>query len=290
MIQSNLSERQDVSLSWARSDIEQRVGFRGGRFTQTNTFLTFILAVIATLVMYGILAAPTINESDFTRMMTQNTWTQYATMFLSFWCLFILFIKWRKLELQKKALKHMVVPSEHDFVLSSATVEQVTRRIYTTVDDPRQFLLFNRITIALSNLRNLGQVTDVDGILNSQAEQDQASIDSSYSLVQGFIWAIPVLGFIGTVIGLSRAIGRFTVVLGSESDMSKITDGLKGVTTGLATAFETTLVALIAALIIQLLLTWLKKAEEDFLDHCAEYCLRNIVSRLRILPYEQAEV
>jgi biopolymer transport protein ExbB/TolQ len=209
---------------------------------------------------------------------------------LSFWSLFILFIKWRKLALQRKALKHMVVPTEHDYVLSSATVEQVTRRIYATVDDPKQFLLFNRIIVALSNLRNLGQVTDVDGILNSQAEQDQASIDSSYSLVQGFIWAIPVLGFIGTVLGLSGAIGKFTNVLASAQDMAAITTELKGVTTNLATAFETTLVALIAALVIQLLLTWLKKSEEDFLEHCAEYCLRNVVSRLRILPYEPAEV
>jgi hypothetical protein len=279
-----------VPLSWAHSDIEQRVGFRGGRFTQTNTFLTLTLAIASTVALYGVLAIPPLNESNINRILTTNTWTQYATVFLAFWSLFILLVKWRKLALQRKALRYNVVPAEHDFVLSSATVDQVTRKIYATVDDPRQFMLFNRIIIALSNLRNLGQVTDVDGILNSQAEQDQAGIETSYSLVHGFIWAIPILGFIGTVLGLSSAIGGFTTVLGSATEMSQVTGELKKVTKNLGTAFETTLLALNSALLIQLLLTWLKKSEEEFLDHCAEYCLKNVVSRLRILPYEQAEV
>lgn len=38
-------------------------------------------------------------------------------------------------------------------------------------------------------------------------------METSYALVQGFVWAIPVLGFIGTVVGLSQAIGGFTAVL-----------------------------------------------------------------------------
>jgi hypothetical protein len=58
------------------------------------------------------------------------------------------------------------------------------------------------------------------------------------------------------------------------------------VTAGLATAFETTLVALVAALFIQLALTGLKKSEEEFLDECGEYCLRHVVGRLRILPFD----
>jgi biopolymer transport protein ExbB/TolQ len=206
---------------------------------------------------------------------------------LSCWSLVILFIKWRKLAFQRKALQYAVVPESHDFVLSTATVDQVTQRIASTVDDPRNFVLFNRITIALSNLRNLGRVSDVDNILRSEASQEEGSMETSYSLVHGFVWAIPVLGFIGTVLGLSQAIGAFSSVLGSATDVSEISVALRGVTAGLATAFETTLVALVAALAIQLLLTALKKAEEDFLDDCAEYCIRHIVGRLRVMPFER---
>ena len=55
-------------------------------------------------------------------------------------------------------------------------------------------------------------------------------------------------------------------------------------TAGLATAFETTLEALVAALFIQLGITVLRKGEEEFLDDAMDYGLRYVVGRLRILP------
>ena len=172
-------------------------------------------------------------------------------------------------------------------MLSPATVDQVSHGILSCIEDPRQFVLFNRIMIALSNLRNLGRVTDVDDILRSQGEHDESGMETSYSLVRGFIWGIPVLGFIGTVLGLSQAVGGFGEVLGNSREISQLVESLKIVTGGLATAFETTLQALVAALIIQILLTFLKKGEEEFLDSCAEYCLSRIVNRLRLVPFEQ---
>ena len=107
-------------------------------------------------------------------------------------------------------------------------------------------------------------------------------METSYALVQGFVWAIPVLGFIGTVLGLSMAIGSFTAVLGTGQDVSAITGALGNVTAGLATAFDTTLVALVAALVIQLLMVMTKKSEEEFLDEAMEHGIRNVVGRLRL--------
>jgi biopolymer transport protein ExbB/TolQ len=103
------------------------------------------------------------------------------------------------------------------------------------------------------------------------------------------VWAIPVLGFIGTVEGLSMAIGGFGSVLASANDFEQVKGALQGVTSGLSVAFETTMQGLVAALIIQLVMTALKKSEEEFLDACGEYCARNIVGRLRLLPFEMRE-
>ena len=50
---------------------------------------------------------------------------------------------------------------------------------------------------------------------------------------------------------------------------------------GLSVAFETTLIALIAALIVQLLMTFLISREELFLDECADYCHQSVISRIR---------
>lgn len=278
----------EVPLSWTRKDIEQRLGFRGARFTDTNTFLSFLLAVLLTVAFYAALIP--FRSSYFAQMHLDRGPTPYATSFFINWSIAVLFLKSRKLALQRKALQYPVVPTEPDFVLSSATVEAVMERIYITVDDPKYFVLFNRIVIALSNLRNLGQVTEVDGILRSQVAHDESSMETSYALLGGFVWAIPVLGFIGTVLGLSDAIGGFSTVLQGAAELSEIKKALQGVTGGLATAFETTLQALVGALFVQLYLTYLKKSELQFLEQCSAYCVKNVVNKLRIMPFESSKM
>jgi biopolymer transport protein ExbB/TolQ len=131
-------------------------------------------------------------------------------------------------------------------------------------------------------MQNLGLVSDVSNILATQAEFDEAQLASSYSLVNGFLWAIPVFGFIGTVLGLSQAIGAFGVTLKSAAELSALKTSLQEVTGGLSTAFETTLVALVCALIIQLLLSYIQGREAQFLDDCNDYCHSNIVSKLKL--------
>lgn len=278
------SNSPSVPLSWFRHDPEQRVGFRGGRFTKVNPALPLLVAVVLSAAFYA--AVLVWGQGWFVDMFVRRGPTQYATVFFTAWALGILWFKWRKLRFQHRALEYLVVPDTPGFVLAPTTVDEVIERIYQTADEPRQFTLFNRITVALANLRNLGRVTDVDDILRSQAEQDEAIVESSYALVEGFVWAIPVLGFIGTVLGLSQAISEFTTVLSAGRDVAAIAEGLRGVTAGLATAFETTLVALVAALAIQLLMVTLRRSESEFLEACAEYCTRHIVGRLRLLPFE----
>lgn len=274
----------EVPLPWARHDIENRLGFRGGRHTHVNTLFTMLLAAVMTVVFFCALIP--IRTTDFAISFTERGPIPYPTVFFSAWAMIILLVKSRKLAYQRRALQYQVVSDHHQFVLSSANVDAVIDNIYATVDDPKNFVLFNRIVVALSNLRNLGQVTDVDDILRSQAANDESSMETSYLLLGGLVWAIPVLGFIGTVLGLSEAIGDFGAVLQGASDLSQIKGELQKVTVGLSAAFVTTLQALVAALFIQLYLTYLKKSEEEFLDACSEYCLRNVVNRLRIMPYE----
>lgn len=277
----------DVPLSWSKRDIEQRIGFRGGRHTRVNGLVSFLAAIVLAVGFYAALVP--IHGTHFANMFVQRGWVQYAIVFLTAWSLTILVLKWRKLALQRRALAFQILPPSAEFVLSSLTVDQVLRRMFEITDDPKHFLLFNRIAIALSNLRNLGRVTDIDDILRSQADNDASSLETSYSLVHGFVWAIPVLGFIGTVVGLSRAIGGFSGALTDNKNFESLSGALREVTSGLGTAFETTLVALIAALIVQLLITFMKKSEEEFLDQCSDYCLRNVVGRLRIMPFATDE-
>ncbi len=272
-------------LNWSRSDLERRLGFTPGRFTTPNKMLSFLIGLFLTVIFYALIMIVGRMVPDarwFAAMFLERGLCPYPTMFLFFWSASLLFFKWRKMVLQQRALELPIMPQQLDFELTPATARDVRDRMSALCDNPHHFILLNRIDLALANLHNIGQTADVAAILKIQAENDEAQIASSYSLTQGFMWAIPVLGFIGTVLGLSQAIGAFATTLDSGGDMVALRGSLKLVTGGLATGFETTLVALSCALILQLVVSYLQTQESEFLDTCNDICHKRVAGKLRL--------
>lgn len=289
------STPEALALNWTEQDVENRLGvFKAGRYTSPNKTLGFALAVLFTAAFFALLvyvfsATSFLQQFAIVFIRPGNLYTTGPATFFFFWAMSLLVLKRVKLNFQERALELAAVPQHPDFVLNEASARAVLERIHSHVDHPRHFILLNRIDRALSNLRNIGGLSDVSTILKGQAENDENQIASSYTLISGMVWAIPVLGFIGTVQGLSMAIGTFTKTLASSADLNAIKANLQGVTGGLATAFETTLVALVMALFIQLYLNSLQKRETDFLDECSDYCHLHVISKLRLVEKAKPE-
>ncbi len=91
---------------------------------------------------------------------------------------------------------------------------------------------------------------------------------SEYGIVRAFVWAMPIPGFIGTVVGTSAAIGEFSIFLAqssSEVELGLIKQQLARVATGLSFAFDTTLLALVGSLVVTLTMSFVERFEECFL-------------------------
>lgn len=275
-------------LSVRNGDPEAIFGLSPAGGTSVHTWFCGLVALILTVAFLGILSL--LPPSGFRAMMLDRGPTQYAAVLLGFWAAVILCFKRLKLSVQRRALARPVVPENQHFVLTRETAPDVLTTIHAIADFPDQFLVFRRILIALSSLKNLGRIGDVDEVLQSMADRDESASSTSFGMLAGFLWAIPVLGFIGTVLGLASAIGNFSALLNDQSEVAGIISSLREVTGGLSTAFETTLVALVIALCLQLWITVQKKAEEEFLDQCQDYCLRHIVSRMRADDVSQSSV
>lgn len=273
-------------LCVTRNDPEHRAGVKPGLGTSVNTGFAGIVAAVVALLFF--LAVHFMPDSHYRSLLVERGPTQYACVYLALWSAVILMLKRSKLRNQRRALSHPVIPENYEFSLTSRTADQVIRNIHAIAEDPERFIVFNRILVALSNLKNMGRIADVDEILRSLADRDESAHQTSFAMLGGFLWAIPVLGFIGTVLGLATAIGRFSSLLDGQEDVAGIVGSLKEVTGGLSTAFETTLLALVLALVIQLWMTAQKKAEEVFLDDSQDYCLKQVVSRVRIVQTDQS--
>ncbi|MEN3940080.1 MotA/TolQ/ExbB proton channel family protein [Prosthecobacter sp. SYSU 5D2] len=281
----NPFQNTPVLLDWSRLDIERRMGFRGGRFTNPGKTLPLLLGLLLTvlfftLVIFGL--QPLAQTKWLASIFLDRGLVPYPTMLLFFWATSMLFFKWRKIAFQQQALALPVMPQQADFELTPATAKSVRERMSVMVDNPHHFVLLNRIDLALANLHNIGHAADVATILKIQAENDESQVASSYGLVQGFIWAIPVLGFIGTVLGLSQAIGGFTNTLQSGAGMDSLRSSLQTVTGGLGTAFDTTLIALVCALLLQMAVSFLQSRESEFLDDCNDICHKHVAGKLKL--------
>jgi biopolymer transport protein ExbB/TolQ len=275
-------------LSWHRSDPERRLKLQAGRFTDVNVVLSLALGCVAAILVYVLIYGVELVAGQggllhgLTVKFTQRGWIPYFIVWLFCWGMAILALKRLKLGVQRRALTLAVIPQEHGFMLTPETAAAALERMERIVDNPRHFLLLNRIEIAVSNLRNLGAVSEVSTILTSQAKLDEDQVAGSYNFVNAFIWAIPILGFIGTVLGLGDAMHGFASTVDRGRDLDGIRGSLTEVVTGLATAFDNTFIGLVAAVLLQAGVTFSRRHETRFLDDCNEYCQQHIVAKLRL--------
>jgi len=276
-------------LSYSRLDPEARVGLPSGALTTPSAVTCFLLTTVIGGAVYT--ASYLTREGDWGAVV----W-EYLTAFgripipitiLSIWSLVFLVLKALKIRAQRAALRVHFVPDDTAFVLSAASADSVVDAIDRAADQPARFMFLSRSRSVLRVMRNLGRVSDVDDLIASRGDQDESTIDSGYTILRGFIWAIPVLGFIGTVVGLTQAMSRFGSALrAAGKDVDAITQQLTGVLSGLDTAFITTAEALIAVIFIYLIQTAVRRADEELLDDVNRACFDAIVSRVRITRQE----
>ena len=108
-----------------------------------------------------------------------------------------------------------------------------------------------------------------------------AASESSYSIPRILIWAIPLLGFVGTVIGISGAVSSFSGVLESSGDVEAIKGGIGNVTTNLGLAFDTTLLALFLSVLVMIPLVLVERYESKLLLGIDVFVNDKLLPRLR---------
>ncbi|MDZ7619813.1 MAG: MotA/TolQ/ExbB proton channel family protein [Patescibacteria group bacterium] len=217
--------------------------------------------------------------SYFGELFMDRGWVPYALVFLMGWSVAILFFKSRKLKSQKGSMLFDLLPTDISKDITVDSVGKFVQHIQDLPIEPRESFLVNRVVHGLEHFRARKSNPEVATLLASHSEIDANSVQSSYTLINVFIWAIPILGFIGTVIGISAAVGGFSGSLDQAQDISVLKDSLNGVTGGLATAFDTTLVALVMSMLVMYPSSSKQKAEEELLTSVGEYCNENLVKR-----------
>ena len=133
-----------------------------------------------------------------------------------------------------------------------------------------------------------GSVGESQAVLDSSIEYFQHEIGLRYTMLRYLIWLLPTLGFIGTLVGISIALAKAGRLPDLE-DPDALQTWINALTTNLGVAFYTTLVALTLSAVLVFLTSLATSREERALNDTGQYCLDNLINRLRNKRAHEAE-
>lgn len=134
-------------------------------------------------------------------------------------------------------------------------------------------LLPDCMLAALHRFQATHSVQDAADAIKERAELEADRLDSSLSLMRYIVWAIPAIGFIGTVRGIGQALSHADEAI--KGDISAVT-GWLGV------AFNSTLVALVLSMVLMYVMHLVQSRQEAFIIETQAYCRDRLIDVMKV--------
>jgi biopolymer transport protein ExbB/TolQ len=223
-----------------------------------------------TCVFYASLPYLPVYQADMERYFTAH-WIEYATTGLFFIGLSVLFTKLKRIPTERGALNADLLDGLK--LDREETPEATARKIHAHLDlvakRSEETHLVRRIREACDYVIGRGASDGVEGYLTYLAELGSGRLHDGYALIRTITWAIPILGFLGTVIGITMAIANITP--------DKLESSLPEVTAGLAVAFDTTALSLALSMILVFGTFIVERSEQSTLDDIEDFGVKRVL-------------
>ncbi|MGQ0700865.1 MAG: MotA/TolQ/ExbB proton channel family protein [Panacagrimonas sp.] len=198
---------------------------------------------------------------------------QELEIILALWGLAIMGYKFRNLTRERRMFEAELVSISDGESILPEDARGHARALEALALENRALLLPQLFLTALNRFRMTRSIQDVSDEVGRASETYGDRLDSELSLVRYVAWAIPSIGFIGTVRGIGQAMGQANRAL--EGDLS-------GVTESLGTAFNSTLVALLLSMVLMFLLYQLQQMQEQLVHDAKARCERQLIQNLQV--------
>lgn len=186
------------------------------------------------------------------------------------WAVLILTTRYWEVSRQRQALALDLLPSEEGARILQEDAYPLQRKVDQIAAVKGPFILSHMIHVALGKFAVSRNSQEVAEAVKAQAELDHARLAATMSTANYLAWAIPAIGFFGTVRGLAGSMS----VAGLGGKM--VAEASKHLTI----AFDCTLVALALSLLVMFILHALQREEEALIIDCQQYCLEHLVNRI----------
>jgi hypothetical protein len=203
-------------------------------------------------------------------------WVEYVTTALFFVGLTALVIKAIRIKLQFAIFGQPLLDAAGPGGQPVGHAAALLTRLQRSPGAWQESYLVARLREALDYVHRKGSAQTLDDELKYLADLDVAKMHGSYSLVRIVIWAVPIRGFLGTVIGITDAVAS----LSPES----LEQSLPQVTAGLGVAFDTTALSLGLSMILMFNQFFTERYENKLLAAVDSRISLELVGRFEELP------
>lgn len=198
---------------------------------------------------------------------------QETCFILMFWALIIMAYKAKHLFRESSLLEKDILHSKEGVKYLPQDAHELSRQIQSLPKEEQNYLLPRALTVALHRFSSSKNIQDVSTATNLECESESERLDSELSLIRYITWAIPSVGFLGTVRGIGDALGQAHKAV--EGDIT-------GVTESLGVAFNSTLIALCLSIVLMFIVHQLQLLQERFILDAQNYCNNNLIRHLQV--------
>lgn len=198
---------------------------------------------------------------------------QETCFVLMVWALFIMGYKAKKLTQERKMLDQTVLNLSEDTSILPEDTRQFCRGMQNLPEKQQGLLLPRTILTALQRFGTTANVAAVATAVKDICDAESDRLDSELAMIRYIGWAIPSIGFIGTVRGIGAALGEAHKAV--EGDIA-------GVTLNLGVAFNSTFIALVISIFIMFLTHQLQLMQERVVQNTLDYCDDSLLPHLKV--------
>ena len=246
-----------------------------------NRLTTILISLAITLVFSAVLIVAFNTAADGSSMkrllmvfggnILSWGWIQLFTFFL--FAFGLLEINQQKNEYRNEArvFNMQLLPEKENWVLSPADVMELKLKVIE-FEKKEKFFLANLIIKTCTKYHLTKSTSEALEIVSSTVRIHLADAESSQSMIRYVGWAIPSVGFIGTVVGIAASL--------SIADQATNSEGIKQITGMLNVAFDTTLVALLYSLVLMFAYHNLQEQVEKIHSRIENHIIENLINRI----------
>lgn len=257
--------------------------------TREWPLLVLALATVGTLsvVLYhivptGEVEASTVRKWTSERIARLLLGPEQIACYIAFaWAMFILLGHYLEVRRQRHAFTLGLLPSTVGTRIPPEDAFGLRHEVEARSARGGPYILSHLLRLALSKYAVGRSSRDVSETIRTQADVDLGRLSSGMATVHYLAWAIPAIGFLGTVRGLANAFS-----LGGRKGQAEIDLFMQEATGHLDFAFDCTLVALALSVVLMFFLHAVQREEEAVVIDCQQYCLEHLVTRLCDLDQE----